>query len=70
MIADLNSMPRIYWYCRKKFFNNELPDPNFDIIHSFKVMARFNYRKTKKKDKKKGRKWKTLEYDLHQHYGA
>ena len=62
MIADLNSMPRIYWYCRKKFFNNELPDPNFDIIHSFKVMARFNYRKTKKKDKKKGRKWKTLEY--------
>ena len=70
MIADLNSMPRIYWYCRKKFFNNELPDPNFDIIHSFKVMARFNYRKTKKKDKKKGRKWKTrIAQELNEKYG-
>ena len=64
MIADLNTMPEIYWYCRKKFFNNELPDPpNFDIIHSFKVMARFTFRKAKKKDKKKkGKKWKPLEY--------
>ena len=63
MIADLNTMPEIYWYCRKKFFNNDLPDPNFDIIHSFKVMARFTFRKAKKKDKKKkGKKWKPLEY--------
>ena len=51
MIADLNNVPEIYWYCRKKFFNNELPDPKFCIIHSKNVL-----------DQKKGKKWKPLAY--------
>ena len=62
MIADLNNVPEIYWYCRKKFFNNELPDPKFCIIHSKNVLAKFNCRKAKKTDQKKGKKWKPLAY--------
>ena len=62
MIADLNNVPEIYWYCRKKFFNNELPDPKFSIIHSKIVLAKFFCRKAKKTDQKKGKKWKPLAY--------
>lgn len=51
MVADFNTMPEIYRHCKHAYFNNDLPTPKFRVIHSFKILARFQSEKTSKKDK-------------------
>ena len=53
MIADFNTVPMVFSECNKKYFNHELPTPSFDIINKLNILARFEYRKNKGKDKTK-----------------
>ena len=43
MIADLNTMPRMFWYCNEHYFNHELPTPKYGVLHSYKTLGRFSY---------------------------
>ena len=54
MIADFNTMPRMFWYCNRQYFDHKLRTPKFGLIHSFRILARFEYnRKKGKADKNK-----------------
>ena len=48
MVADYNTMPRIFSECNKKYFNNSLPTPKFGLLNKTKILARFEYNKNKK----------------------
>ena len=43
MIADLNTMPRMFWYCNEHYFNHELPNPKYGVLHSYSTLGRFSY---------------------------
>lgn len=58
MIANYNTMSMVFNECNKKFFNHELPIPEFDTFNKLNIIARFEYRKNKGKNKTK----KPLEY--------
>ena len=60
MIADYNTMPMVFSECNKKYFNGSLPTPKFNTINKTSILARFEYRKNKGKDKNK----KPLEYKM------
>ena len=58
MIADFNTMPMVFSECNKKYFNHELPMPEFGTLNKLNIIARFEHRKNKGKNKIK----KPLEY--------
>ena len=60
MIADFDNMPMVFYDCNEKYFNNELPTPKFDLMHTTKYLGWFGYRKNKKKNKNK----EPLEYKI------
>lgn len=53
MVADFDTMPMVFYDCNEKYFNGELPTPKFGLINNTKLIARFEYRKSNKKDKDK-----------------
>ena len=58
MIADFNTMSKVFNDCNKKYFNHKLPMPEFGLINKTNTLARFEYRKNKGKSKSR----KPLEY--------
>lgn len=58
MVADFNTMSRMFSECNKKYFDRKLPTPEFGLINKINIIARFEYRKNKGKNKIK----KPLEY--------
>ena len=48
MIADYNTLPRMFSECNKKYFNATLPRPKFSLMSKWKIVARFEYNKDKK----------------------
>ena len=45
MIADYSELERMFTVCNFMYFENELPMPNFGILHSFKTCGYFEYTK-------------------------
>ena len=43
MIADYNTMPRMFWFCNSQYFDHKLPNPKYGILHTFKQLGRFQY---------------------------
>jgi len=56
MIADYNTMPRMFSECNKKYFNRELPMPKFGLINKTSILARFEFFKEKEGEKIKHKK--------------
>ena len=48
MIADYNTMPRIFWECNRLYFDQSLPTPRFGIMKKLNTLARFEYKNNKK----------------------
>ena len=48
MIADYNTMPKMFWDCNEKYFNKSLPTPKFGLINKLHVLAMFKWNKDKK----------------------
>ena len=48
MVADYNTIPRIYSYCKKQYFDNKLLTPQFGVIHTFRILARFEFHRGNK----------------------
>lgn len=42
MVADLNTMPEMFWECNAKYFNGELDPPKYDTFSKLRVFARFS----------------------------
>ena len=36
-------MPRMFWYCNEHYFNHELPNPKYGVLHSYSTLGRFSY---------------------------
>lgn len=53
MLADYNTMPEMFWYCNREYFDHKLITPKFGIIHSFRILARFEYFKGEEKTRKR-----------------
>ena len=49
MIADLNTMPRMFRECNRLYFGHQLPTPKFDVMHTNRKLGRFEYRWGEKK---------------------
>ena len=49
MIADYNTMPHMFWYCNRQYFDHQLRTPKFGLIHSRRYLGRFEYRWGEKK---------------------
>ena len=52
MVADFNTMPKVFSECNRKFFNHELPNPKFGLMNKLHVLARFKFLKDKNNNKK------------------
>ena len=48
MIADYNTMPRMFRECNRMYFNNTLPTPKYGLMNKLNTLARFEYNKNKK----------------------
>ena len=48
MIADYNTMPRIFWECNRLYFDHSLPTPRFGMMKKLNTLARFEYQNNKK----------------------
>jgi hypothetical protein len=48
MIADINTMSRMFKECNEKYFDGSLPKPGFQLINKLNTLARFVYNKDKK----------------------
>ncbi len=48
MIADYNTMPRIFWECNRLYFDQSLPTPRFGMMKKLNTLARFEYQNNKK----------------------
>ena len=48
MIADYNTMPRIFWGCNRLYFDHSLPTPRFGMMKKLNTLARFEYQNNKK----------------------
>ena len=48
MIADLNTMSRMFKECNEKYFDGSLPTPYFCLMNKLNTLARFEYNKDKK----------------------
>ena len=60
MIADLNTMSRMFRECNKKYFDGSLPTPQFLLMNKLNTLARFEYNKDKKG--KHPIKWQALKF--------
>lgn len=60
MIADYNTMPRMFSECNKKYFNGSLPSPKYGLMNKLNVLARFEYNKNKKG--KNPIKWQKIKF--------
>ena len=60
MIADLNTMSRMFRECNKKYFDGSLPTPYFQLMNKLNTLARFEYNKDKKG--KHLIKWQALKF--------
>ena len=60
MIADLNTMSRMFRECNKKYFDGSLPTPQFLLMDKLNTLARFEYNKDKKG--KHPIKWQALKF--------
>ncbi len=43
MIADLNTMPRMFRECNRLYFDQQLPTPKFGIMHTDRNLGRFEF---------------------------
>ena len=43
MIADYNTMPRMFWECNRLYFDHSLPTPKFGLMKKLNRLARFEY---------------------------
>lgn len=44
----------MFWECNRKYFDHRLPTPKYGLLHSFRILARFEYDRRKgKADKRK-----------------
>ncbi len=48
MIADYNTMPRMFWECNRLYFDHSLPTPKFGLMKKLNRLARFEYFKNNK----------------------
>ena len=48
MIADYNTMPRMFWECNRLYFDHSLPTPKFGLMKKLNILARFEFQKNKK----------------------
>ena len=48
MIADYNTMPRMFWECNRLYFDHSLPTPRFGMMKKLNILARFEFQKNKK----------------------
>ena len=48
MIADLNTMPHMFWYCNRQYFDHKLPTPKWGIMHTYRKLGRFEYLRNEK----------------------
>ena len=60
MIADLNTMSRMFKECNEKYFDGSLPTPYFCLMNKLNTLARFEYNKDKKG--KHPIKWQALKF--------
>lgn len=47
MIADYNTMPKMFWECNRLYFDHSLPTPKFGLMKKLNRLARFEYLKNK-----------------------
>lgn len=47
MIANFETMSRMFKECNKKYFNGSLPAPTFNTINKLNIIAKFVYNKNK-----------------------
>lgn len=45
MIVNLDNISLFFYQCNYMYFNNELPVPNFGILHSYITCGYFSFRK-------------------------
>lgn len=60
MIADFNTMSRMFRECNKEYFDGSLPIPYFRLMNKLNTLARFEYNKDKKG--KHPIKWQALKF--------
>lgn len=48
MIADYNTMPKMFWECNWLYFDHSLPTPKFGLMKKLNRLARFEYFKNNK----------------------
>lgn len=53
MIADLNTMPHMFWRCNREFFDHKLPTPKWGIMHTYRNLGRFEYLRNEKGKKRR-----------------
>ena len=58
MVADYNTMPRMFSECNRLYFGHSLPMPDFGLMKKFGRLARFEYNKNRKG--KAPIKWQTI----------
>lgn len=49
MIADYNTMPHMFWECNRRYFENQLRTPKFGLMHTNRMLGKFEYRCGEKK---------------------
>jgi hypothetical protein len=52
MVANQDTMKRIFLECNEKYFNNSLPTPSLKTFNEINVIGRFEYFNNKKSTKK------------------
>ena len=48
MIADYNTMPRMFRECNRMYFNSTLPTPKYGLMNKLNTLARFEFNGNKK----------------------
>ena len=46
-------MPHMFWECNRKYSDHKLPTPKYGLLHSFRILARFEYDRRKGKADKR-----------------
>lgn len=60
MIANFNTMSKVFKECNKLYFNSSLPMPEFGTINKLNTLAKFVYNKNKKG--KYPIKWQSIKF--------
>jgi hypothetical protein len=43
MVANLDNMRAIFTKCNDKYFGGQLPEPSYELVHSYNICAYFHY---------------------------